>query len=259
MSERIPRREILRRVGGTFVGAAAMPVPAFLAAAVQTARGETVSTGGSAHGDAKMAFTLPDLPYGFNALEPYIDEQTMRIHHGKHHAAYITNVNKALEPHPELAARTVEDLLAGIDRVPQDIRQTVINNGGGHANHALFWTLMAPAGKGGGGEPTGALAEAIRSTFGDLAKFKETFNKNAISRFGSGWSWLVVDGSGKLQAYSTANQDSPIMQGHRPILGLDVWEHAYYLKYQNRRPEYVEAWWNVVNWARVAELFAGRR
>lgn len=203
-----------------------------------------------------MAHVLPDLPYDFAALEPYIDEQTMRLHHGKHHAAYVNNLNNALTNYPELAAKTIEDLLAKIDVVPADIRQTVINNGGGHANHALFWTIMAPSGKGGGGEPDGKLAEAIQSTFGGFAKLKEILNKAATTRFGSGWAWLVLDDKGKLQVYSTANQDSPLMQGHTPILGLDVWEHAYYLKYQNRRPEYIDAWWNVVKWPAVTERFA---
>ncbi len=200
-----------------------------------------------------MAHVLPDLPYDFAALEPYIDEQTMRLHHGKHHAAYVNNLNNALANHPELAAKKIEDLLAKTDAVPADIRQTVINNGGGHANHSLFWTIMAPAGKGGGGEPSGELAKAIENAFGGFAKFKETLNKAAATRFGSGWAWLVVDDKRKLQVYSTANQDSPIMQGHTPILGLDVWEHAYYLKYQNRRPEYIDAWWNVVKWSAVGE------
>ncbi|HPD32593.1 MAG TPA: superoxide dismutase [Phycisphaerae bacterium] len=203
-----------------------------------------------------MAHVLPDLPYDFAALEPYIDEQTMRLHHGKHHAAYVNNLNGALAAYPELAAKTIEHLLTKIDAVPADIRQTVINNGGGHANHDLFWTIMAPPGKGGGGEPAGKLAEAIQSTFGGFAKLKETLNKAATSRFGSGWAWLVVDDKRKLQVYSTANQDSPLMQGHTPILGLDVWEHAYYLKYQNRRPDYIDAWWNVVKWPAVAERFA---
>jgi len=202
-----------------------------------------------------MAHVLPDLPYDFAALEPYIDEQTMRLHHGKHHAAYVNNLNNALANHPQLAEKSVEDLLAKVDAVPADIRQTVINNGGGHANHTLFWSIMAPAGKGGGGQPAGELAKAIESTFGGFAKLKESLNKAATTRFGSGWAWLVVDDKRKLQVYSTANQDSPIMQGHRPILGLDVWEHAYYLKYQNRRPEYIDAWWNVVKWPAVGELF----
>lgn len=203
-----------------------------------------------------MTYTLPALPYPTNALEPYIDALTMEIHHGKHHNAYVTNLNKALEAHPNLAAKPIEQLLREIKDVPENIRQAVINNGGGHANHALFWTLM---GAGRGGEPTGALADAIRSMFGEFAKFKETFAANAAGRFGSGWSWMVLDGEGKLQLYSTPNQDSPYMQGHTPLLGLDVWEHAYYLKYQNRRPEYVAAWWNVVDWARVGELYAAAK
>ena len=261
MSRAIGRRDFL-------LGAGAGAVSGVIASAVwadpygSKKAADSGSKSGQQHsekGESKMGYTLPELPYSFNALEPYIDEQTMRIHHGKHHAAYITNVNKALETHPELAAKTVEKLLAEIEKVPTDIRQAVTNNGGGHANHSLFWTLMAPAGKGGGGEPGGELASAIKSTFGELGKFKQTFSAAATTRFGSGWAWLVVDGSGKLQLYSTANQDSPIMQGHKPVLGLDVWEHAYYLKYQNRRPEYIEAWWNVVNWAKAGEQFAKAR
>ena len=203
-----------------------------------------------------MAYTLPPLPYPTNALEPHIDAKTMEIHHTKHHQAYINNANKALEPHPELAALSVEELLRNISKVPESIRQTVINNAGGHANHSLFWQLMGP---GKGGEPKGALADAIKSAFGDLAKFKEQFADAATKRFGSGWAWLVVDGGGKLAVQSTANQDSPLMQGHTPVLGLDVWEHAYYLNYQNRRPDYVTAWWNVVNWEKAAELFGSAR
>ncbi len=200
-----------------------------------------------------MAYALPALPYAFNALEPHIDARTMEIHHGKHHQAYINNVNKALETHAALAAKPVEELLREISAVPEAIRQTVINNGGGHANHALFWQIMGP---GKGGEPAGPLAEAIRAAFGDFTKFRETFATAATTRFGSGWAWLVKDGGGKLHVYSTANQDSPLMQGHTPLLGCDVWEHAYYLNYQNRRPDYVTAWWNVVDWGRVGELFA---
>jgi superoxide dismutase, Fe-Mn family len=208
-------------------------------------------------GENRMPHTLPNLPYDFNALEPYIDEQTMKIHHGKHHQAYINNLNAALEKHPDLAAKRVEELLAGIRSVPEDIRQTVINNGGGHLNHSMFWPMMAPSGAGGGGgEPTGEVAQAINSVFGNFGDFKETFNKAATTRFGSGWAWLSLDSAGKLVVHSTANQDNPIMEGQKPILGLDVWEHAYYLKYQNRRPEYIEAWWNVVNWKQVNENFA---
>ncbi len=201
-----------------------------------------------------MPYELPPLPYDYNALEPHIDEQTMRIHHDKHHAAYINNVNKALEGQTELASLSVEQLLASLDKVPENIRTVVNNNGGGHANHTLFWQLMSPQG---GGEPTGALAQAINSTFGSFAAFKEQFSAAAVGRFGSGWAWLVVDSAGKLSIMSTPNQDSPISQGLKPILGLDVWEHAYYLKYQNRRPDYIAAWWNVVNWSKVAELYAG--
>ncbi len=201
-----------------------------------------------------MPYELPPLPYDYNALEPHIDEQTMRIHHDKHHAAYINNVNKALEGQTALASLSVEQLLASLDKVPDNIRTVVNNNGGGHANHTLFWQIMSPQG---GGEPTGALAQAINSTFGSFAAFKEQFSAAATGRFGSGWAWLVVDSAGKLSIMSTPNQDSPISQGLKPILGLDVWEHAYYLKYQNRRPDYIAAWWNVVNWPKVAELYAG--
>jgi Fe-Mn family superoxide dismutase len=194
-----------------------------------------------------MAHDLAPLPYDYNALEPHIDEQTMRIHHGKHHQAYVNNLNAAIEKHPELASKTVDELLKGINGVPEVIRTAVRNNGGGHANHTMFWQIMGP---GGGGAPTGAIADAIASTFGGLDAFKDQFAKAAIGRFGSGWAWLVEAG-GRLAIESTANQDSPLMDGKRPIMGLDVWEHAYYLKYQNRRPDYIAAWWNVVNWAEV--------
>lgn len=194
-----------------------------------------------------MAHELPPLPYPYDALEPHIDELTMRIHHDKHHGAYVANLNAALEKYPELQQKTVEDLLREIDRVPEDIRTAVRNHGGGHANHTLFWLVMAPNA---GGPPTGAIADAITSTFGSFEKFKEEFTKAALGRFGSGWAWLN-DVGGKLVVESTANQDSPLMEGKKPILGLDVWEHAYYLKYQNRRADYVAAWWNVVNWAEV--------
>ena len=197
---------------------------------------------------------LPQLPYDFAALEPHIDAQTMQIHHGKHHQAYITNLNNALAKHPELSTQSVEELLRGINRIPDDIRTTVRNNGGGHHNHSLFWTIMAPAGKGGGGEPTGALADAIKRTFGDFAKFKEQLSNAATSQFGSGWAWLTV-ANGTLEIAGRPNQDSPLMDNTTPILGVDVWEHAYYLKYQNRRPEYVAAWWNVVNWQEVARRY----
>ena len=203
-----------------------------------------------------MAYTLPDLPYAHNALEPHIDEQTMQIHHGKHHQAYITNVNTALEGLDDLAALSVEDLLRNIDQVPEDKRQAVINNGGGHANHSLFWTTMSPNG---GDTPTPEVAAAIESTCGSLEAAKEQFVTAATTRFGSGWAWVVVDETGSIQIYSTANQDSPIMQGHTPILGLDVWEHAYYLKYQNLRPAYIEAWSNVINWEEVARRYAAAK
>ena len=200
-----------------------------------------------------MAHTLPELPYAHDALEPIIDTQTMEIHHGKHHQGYVNNLNAALEGHADLAKLDVEELLKNIDQVPEDIRQAVINNGGGHANHSLFWSVMCPEGD--GGDPSGALADAIESAFGSLAAASEEFTTAATKRFGSGWAWLVI-GDGGLEIYSTANQDSPIMQGHTPLLGIDVWEHAYYLNYQNRRPDYVEAWKDVVNWSKVNEIYA---
>ena len=199
-----------------------------------------------------MAHQLPDLPYSHAALEPHIDEQTMQIHHGKHHNAYVTKLNAALDSHPDLHDQALHDLLADIGSVPEDIRGAVRNNGGGHANHSLFWEIMGPSG---GGEPAGDLAEAITAAFGSFESFKDAFSANGATRFGSGWSWLVVSG-GALEAYSTPNQDSPLMENKTPILGLDVWEHAYYLKYQNRRPDYIAAWWNVVNWDEVARRFA---
>ncbi len=202
-----------------------------------------------------MAYELPPLPYDYAALEPYIDARTMEIHHTKHHQAYVTKVNAALEAHAQLAGKPIEQVLREISEVPEDIRQAVINNGGGHANHTLFWQIMGP---GKGGEPRGPLADDINRTFGTFDKFQDTFSNAAATRFGSGWAWLVLD-NGQLKVYSTANQDSPLMSGHQPILGLDVWEHAYYLKYQNRRPEYIQAWWNVVNWDKVAELYEQAR
>jgi len=198
-----------------------------------------------------MAHTLPPLPYDFAALEPTIDAQTMQIHHDKHHAAYVNNLNAALDKHPELQKKSLEDLLRQINSVPEDVRTAVRNNGGGHHNHSMFWTIMAPRA---GGEPSGKLADALKKTFGDFAKFKEALAAAATTRFGSGWAWLTL-ASGKLEVSSTANQDSPLMDGKVPILGLDVWEHAYYLKYQNRRPDYVTAWWNVVNWPEVQKRF----
>ena len=210
---------------------------------------------------AQPAFAYPDvhsvpsLPYAFDALEPYIDARTMEIHHDKHHGAYVTNLNKALEGHPELQRLAVEQLIAKLDTVPESIRTAVRNNGGGHANHSLFWTIMK---KGGGGEPKGELAEAIRNAFGSFADFRTRFSQAAATRFGSGWAWLMIQ-NGKLIVDSAANQDSPLMMGAQPVMGLDVWEHAYYLKYQNRRPEYIEAWWNVVNWDQIAENYAHAR
>jgi Fe-Mn family superoxide dismutase len=203
-----------------------------------------------------MAYTLPDLPYPEDALEPHIDARTMNIHRTKHHQAYINNVNAALEKYPDLAAKSVEDLIRGLSLVPEEIRTVVRNNGGGHANHSLFWTIMKPNG---GGEPTGALATAINAAFGSFSAFKEQFTKAATTRFGSGWAWLSVDGNGSLMVESTANQDSPLSDGHTPILGLDVWEHAYYLNYQNRRPDYIAAFFNVINWDEVARRYAAAK
>jgi len=198
---------------------------------------------------------LPALPYAFDALEPHIDARTMEIHHGKHHAAYVANLGKALEGHPDLAGKGVEDLLRDIANVPQAIRTAVVNNGGGHANHSLFWNLMGPNA---GGAPSGDLAAAIGSAFGSFESLQEKFTTAALTRFGSGWAWLVAGASG-LEVTSTPNQDSPLMDGKTPILGLDVWEHAYYLHYQNRRPDYVKAWWNVVRWDVVAQSFQKAR
>ncbi|QKK09216.1 MAG: superoxide dismutase [Planctomycetota bacterium] len=205
-----------------------------------------------------MPFSLPALPYAHDALEPHIDGKTMEIHHGKHHQAYINNANAALEG-TEWAKKSVEEVLKNLDAIPENIRGAVRNNAGGHANHSLFWTVLAPAGKGGGGAPSGALSDAIKATFGSFDAFKEQFAKAGATRFGSGWAWLSVDGSGNLVVESTPNQDSPLSAGHTPILGLDVWEHAYYLNYQNRRPDYIAAFWNVVNWGKVAELYNAAR
>lgn len=202
-----------------------------------------------------MPYQLPKLPYSYDALEPHIDARTMEIHHTKHHQTYINNVNAALEKYPALAEKSVQDLIRDLNAVPEDIRTVVRNNGGGHANHSLFWTIMAPKA---GGEPSGELAEAIKSAFGGFDSFKDQFSKAAAGRFGSGWAWLSVDG-GKLAVTSTPNQDSPLSEGLTPILGLDVWEHAYYLNYQNRRPDYIAAWWNVVNWKQVASNYASSK
>jgi Fe-Mn family superoxide dismutase len=200
-----------------------------------------------------MAFTVPPLPYAFNALEPHIDAQTMEIHHDKHHAAYVNNANAAIEKHPELAAKTVEDLLWGIDTVPEDIRTAIRNNAGGHSNHSIFWSIMGP---GGGGNPPGRLGDTIKSTFGSYDSFKEQLQKAAVGQFGSGWAWLVADKQGKMSIKSYPNQDSPYMEGLTPILGVDVWEHAYYLKYQNKRADYVAAWFNTLNWPAIEARFS---
>ena len=194
-----------------------------------------------------MAHSLPPLPYPHDALEPHIDKQTMEIQHGKHHAAYVNNLNAALEKHPDLQSKSVEELIRGLSTVPEAIRTAVRNNGGGHANHTMFWQIMGPNA---GGVPTGAIADAINGSFGGFDKLKEELKKAATGRFGSGWAWVIESG-GKLTIESTANQDGPLMEGKKPVFGIDVWEHAYYLKYQNRRPDYIDAWWNVVNWAEI--------
>jgi superoxide dismutase, Fe-Mn family len=200
-----------------------------------------------------MAFTLPSLPYDFAALEPHIDAKTMEIHHGKHHQTYVNNLNAAIEKAPELANKSLDDLMRSANTLPETVRTAIRNNGGGHWNHSMFWQLMAPKA---GGEPGGKLGAAIKSAFGDFAKFREQFSAAGVGRFGSGWAWLVNNG-GKLSITSTPNQDNPLMEGQKAVLGLDVWEHAYYLKYQNRRPDYINAWWNVVNWKEVEKRFDG--
>ncbi|MFS0635869.1 superoxide dismutase [Mesobacillus foraminis] len=202
-----------------------------------------------------MAFELPQLPYAYDALEPHIDKETMNIHHTKHHNTYVTNLNNALEGNQELLSKTVEEVVSNLDAVPEAARTAVRNNGGGHANHSLFWQVISPNG---GGEPSGELAEAINNKFGGYEGFKEEFQKAATTRFGSGWAWLVVN-NGELEVTSTPNQDSPLMEGKTPILGLDVWEHAYYLNYQNRRPEYIGAFWNVVNWEEVSKRYSAAK
>ncbi|WP_417392585.1 superoxide dismutase [Gimesia sp.] len=202
-----------------------------------------------------MSYSLPDLPYAYDALEPHIDAKTMEIHHTKHHQAYISKANAALEGHSDLAAKSIEDLMSDLSAVPEDIRGAIRNNGGGHANHSLFWTVMSPNG---GGAPSGDLAADIDSTFGSLDAFKEQFSNAAATRFGSGWAWLSVDG-GKLVVESTPNQDTPLSEGRTPILGLDVWEHAYYLNYQNKRPDYISAFFNVINWDEVAKRYAAAK
>jgi Fe-Mn family superoxide dismutase len=198
-----------------------------------------------------MAFTLPSLPYDFAALEPHIDAKTMEIHHGKHHQTYVNNLNAAIEKAPELASKSLDDLMRNVGSVPEAVRAAVRNNGGGHWNHSMFWQIMAPKA---GGEPGGKLGAAIKTAFGDFAKFREQFSAAGVGRFGSGWAWLINNG-GKLSITSTPNQDNPLMEGQKAVMGLDVWEHAYYLKYQNRRPDYINAWWNVVNWKEVEKRF----
>lgn len=198
-----------------------------------------------------MAYELPELPYAYDALEPHIDKETMNIHHTKHHNTYVTNVNAALEGHDDLSSKSIEELISDLNAVPEDIRTAVRNNGGGHVNHSLFWQLLSPNG---GGQPTGAVADAINSKFGSFDEFKEKFEAAGKTRFGSGWAWLVVS-NGELEVTSTPNQDSPLSEGKTPILGVDVWEHAYYLKYQNRRPDYLAAFWNVVNWDEVSKRY----
>ncbi|HEX6481834.1 MAG TPA: superoxide dismutase [Ktedonobacteraceae bacterium] len=199
-----------------------------------------------------MAYEVPPLPYDYNALEPYIDTQTMQLHHDKHHAAYVSNLNAAIQNAPQFASLPIEQLIQRLNEVPDNIRTAVRNNGGGHLNHSMFWQIMSPNG---GGQPGGDLASAINSTFGSFDQFKAAFNDAGVKRFGSGWAWLVLDPSGKLVVTSTANQDSPLTDGSFPIMGNDVWEHAYYLKYQNRRPDYLNAWWNVVNWNEIEKRY----
>ncbi len=233
--QHLSRRELLLAAGA---GAAALAVSHFTPLSLLA-------------DDKKEGFTLPKLPYAFDALEPHIDAKTMEIHHDKHHAAYVANLNKALEGQPKFLSMNIDELMRKIDDVPQNIRQAVINNGGGHANHSLFWTVMA---KDGGGEPKGDLAKAIEKAFGSFDKFQMQLSDAAKTRFGSGWGWLIFD-KGELKVLSSANQDTPLSKGATPILGIDVWEHAYYLKYQNRRPDYVTAWWKTVNWKDVAERY----
>jgi superoxide dismutase, Fe-Mn family len=229
---------------------AALVFPALAVAADSTTTGTAAATGGSGG-----PFKLPSLPYDFDALEPHIDKETMTIHHGKHHQAYVNNLNAAIEKHPDQGDKKIEELIRGLDQVPEDIRTAVQNNGGGHINHTMFWEIMTP---GGAKEPKSELAQAIQSAFGSFDEFKTKFNEAGEKRFGSGWVWLVRDG-GKLEITSTPNQDNPLSKGMYPVMGNDVWEHAYYLKYQNRRAEYLKAWWNVVNWDKVGERFAQGR
>ena len=213
---------------------------------------ETFNTHNSLVARAQGEFTLPPLPYAYDALSEYIDAETMTLHHDKHHASYVENLNEAIALHPELGGMTIEELLSNLDEIPEDIQTTVRNNGGGHANHTMFWSIMTPDSS---GEPTGAIAEAIDDTFGDFETFQQEFNDAGKNQFGSGWAWLILDSDGNLAVTNTANQDSPISDGSYPIMGNDVWEHAYYLKYQNKRADYLDAWWNVVNWDEVNQRF----
>jgi superoxide dismutase, Fe-Mn family len=248
----VRRREFL--AAGSMVGAALLGADQ-LAASFSAADGPANFKANITPEDSPMAFTVPPLPYPFDALEPYIDAKTMEIHHDKHHGAYVNNLNKALEGHADLQSKSIDDLLKNLDAVPESIRATVRNNGGGHWNHSLFWQWMK---KGGGGEPKGDLAAAIASTFGSFSAFQEKLAAAGTGRFGSGWAWLVVK-DGKLVIDSTPNQDTPYFLSGKAVLGLDVWEHAYYLKYQNRRPDYITAWWNVVNWDKAAELYGAAK
>lgn len=263
MDEKYARRQFLHQVGAGGLGGIILPTLLIDNACQAKTKPDCLrSNTGDKHsqkGNTIMAFTLPNLPYGYNALEPFIDEQTLRIHHDKHHNTYVTNLNKAIEGHPELEKKSIEELMLAVPKLPEDIKTPVRNNGGQHYNHSLYWEVMAPAGKG-GSDPTGKLAEAIASAFGDVAKFKEAMTKAASTCFGSGWAWLYMGQDGKLAICSTSNQDNPLMAGKvdsaaKQLLVVDVWEHAYYLKFQNRRPEYLDAWWHVVNWPRVAERF----
>ncbi|GAX40142.1 manganese and iron superoxide dismutase [Tolypothrix sp. NIES-4075] len=240
----IDRRHFLFLLGAS-VGAFALDTHASAEKAPISQTTPSGNTGGT-------PISLPPLPYAYDALEPHIDQATMQFHHDKHHAAYVKNLNAALDKHPELKSKPVEEMLRNLNSVPADIRQIVRNNGGGHVNHSMFWLIMKPQG---GGEPTGAIASAINQSFGSFAAFKKQFNEAGTGRFGSGWVWLVRN-NGKLEVTTTANQDSPLTEGKYPILGNDVWEHAYYLKYQNRRPEYLDAWWNVLNWDEINKRFA---
>jgi Fe-Mn family superoxide dismutase len=242
------RREFLSGSLAAGIGGGAM----LLLASGSRSEGADPTTTNTTIQEKPMSYTLPPLPYPADALEPYIDKMTMEIHHGRHHKAYVDNLNKALEGQSELAKLPVDQLLREISKVPENIRQAVINNGGGHANHTMFWEIMA---KDAGGQPSGPLADDINATFKDFASFQQQIKQAGLTRFGSGWAWLILS-DGKLQIISSANQDSPLMKGQVPIMGIDVWEHAYYLKYQNKRPDYVDAWWHVVNWSAVGERYA---